>query len=205
MKTRLLIFFSALAIAGLLAGCTLLGGAHQTAPDVNYQSFADVDGLTIPELIVDLPALGIDAANFSDVVKFSHATNIHIQHLVVRTNHHQREQAIDMNRLCSNITIDVAEVDEGLENALTIKGGCTDITIGHLIIHDGTGNCDVELGGYSAESKARTTGVKLGTVEHDGAAVRVRVGNADWPIITSGPVDKQIDASIALALYVLFS
>jgi hypothetical protein len=198
-----LILILALA-AGLFSGCASLGLNRQTTPDINYQSFSDVDGVNLDELIVDLPAAGIDAANFSDVVKFSHATNVHIRHLVVRTNGRQREQAVDMNRNCTGIMIDVLELDEGLENALTIKGGCDDITIGRLIIHGSGGHCDVEIGGYST-TKGKTTRVKIGSVEHDGAATRVRIGAADWPVVDSGLIDKQINESLALALYVLFN
>ena len=188
-------------LAALFAGCASVLGPTQTTPDVNYYSIpGDATGslwvagqqvrlgplpvYEIPEIVLDLPARGVDASKYNDILKFSHAVNVHIAHVAVRTGGSQIEQAIDMNNLCQNIGIDRAELDEGHENVLTIKGGCTDIHVGVLLITPGSGNCDIELGGISAQSNNPTTGVSFNANRTDGKPVRLRIINATTPSYT---------------------
>ena len=193
-----------LAVA-LLQGCA--GLTHQTAPDVNYYSIAGdesgslwVDGTQvrtgalpmyeIPALSLNLPAVNADVSRYNDILKFSHAQNVHLGKVVVITGGKQIEQAIDMNNRCRNIVIDEAQLQEGQENALTIKGGCFAIEFGILSITPGQGHCDIELGGVSEQDPIDPTeAVRLRHVEMtDGRACRLRVLNATAPTIDEGNV-----------------
>jgi DNA-binding protein len=199
-----------LTLSLALVGCAGIG--HQTTPDVNYWSYSGAaDGslvLTnpdnpaglllrsgplpiyeIPSVVIDLPALGVDASKYNDILKFSRAINMRIDQVTVKTGGTQIEQAIDMNNLCQNITIVRADIQEGKENALTIKGGCNNIHFGVLSITPGTGHCDIELGGASDQSNLPTTEVTMDSAAMtDGNPVKLRILNATPPDIAQGNV-----------------
>jgi hypothetical protein len=173
--------------------------------DQNFLSYADVDGLDLPELVLDLPAHGIDASQYDDILKLSHACNIHIGRLIIKTGGRQRENAIDFNRECQHIRIDYAEIEAGQQNGLTAKGGCEDIGVGTLCYLRAGGHCDIELGNWSDQSKKRTTGVVIERAYRmDGQRVRVRVGNGDWPTIKAGNVKRLWLQSLLLKLWLCF-
>jgi uncharacterized protein YceK len=185
-----------------LAGCAGIG--HQTTPDVNYYSITGdsagslwVDNTQvrwgplpiyeIPSIVLDLPTLGVDASKYNDILKFSRAINIRIDQVTVKTGGTQIEQAIDMNNLCQNITIVRADIQEGRENALTIKGGCNNIHFGMLSIIPGSGHCDIELGGASDQSNLPTTEVTMDSAAMtSGAPIKLRILNATPPDIAKG-------------------
>ena len=139
----------------------------------------------IPEIIIDLHAVGLDSGGFSDVFKLSHAVNLHIGRLVVRTGGRQHENAADFNFECSNVTIDSMELEEGAQNAWTCKGGCSAIKIGTLIIHpSAAAHCNAEFGNWSDQSKKKTHDVKIDTVSRsDAKQVEIRVDYASRPAV----------------------
>jgi hypothetical protein len=191
-----------------LAGCVV---TLQTTPDVNYWSYsgaadgslvltnpANPAGLllrsgplpiyNLPELVIDLSK--VDCSGWNDILKFSRVVNMQIGHVVVKTDGRQKENAADFNNLCSNITIDRLELQEGQECALVEKGGCTDIRFGSLMITPGNGNCDVELGGISTESILATTLITATVNMASGKPVRLRLINVAQPLIFSGNVTQ---------------
>ena len=139
----------------------------------------------IPEIIIDLRAEGVNYGEFSDVFKLSHAVNLHIGRLVVRTGGCQHENAADFNFECSNVTIDTVELEEGAQNAWTCKGGCSAIKIGTLLIHPSTAaHCNAEFGNWSDQSKKKTHDVKIDTVSRsDAKQVEIRVDYASRPAV----------------------
>jgi hypothetical protein len=199
-----------LLLAALLGGCTT---PTQTTPDVNYWSYSgDANGslfltnpdnpagvqlrqgplpvFVIPGITIILP----DASGYNDVLKFSHVVNMLVDGpTTVYTGGNQKENAIDMNNLCSNITFRAVTLQEGKENAWTIKGGCTGIHADTVTLTGPfSGECDMELGGVSAQAPTqRTTGVSMGSLDRtDGQPVRVRVwsSKADSPLVNTGNV-----------------
>jgi hypothetical protein len=158
--------------------------------DTNFRSIADQDGVVLHNEVIDPRLSGVDPSTISDVLKFSHATNCSALHCTVDAGGLQKENAIDMNRLCNNILIQDCVLVEGKQNAITIKGGCTNIHILDTVIEmvpSSAGHCDIELGNYSEQSDLPVTGVTLEHVTRsDGGTVRVRVINADYPVVSGG-------------------
>jgi cold shock CspA family protein len=206
-NSRLLLTLLILTLG--LGGCVL--SPSQTTPDVNYWSYSGDDsgslfltnpanpgGLQLrsgPLPVYVIPGLTIiltDASGYNDVLKFSHAVNILVDGSVtVYTGGNQQEQDIDMNNHCSNISFRGAiNLQEGQQNAWTIKGGCHGIHAETVTITPGSGNCDMELGGISTQVPTeKTTDVTIGSLTRtDGkpAQVRVWTPRADNPTITSG-------------------
>lgn len=160
-----------------------------TTPDTNYLSIADVSGKTIKGAIISPANEGIDPRLIDDILKFSHAINCGIENCTVTGDGLNRENAIDMNRLCEGIVIKNSNLVSGQQNAITIKGGCHDVQIINVKIVPGKGNCDIDLGNYSDQCQCPVTGVKLVDVTRvDGQPVRVRVINADMPVVEGGNV-----------------
>lgn len=171
--------------------------------DRNFHSIADCDGFDLPELVIDLPAAGVDAGQFDDVLKFSNARNGHIGHLVIRTGGGQHENAIDFNRSCRNIRIDRAEIEAGAQNAITAKGGCHGLYFGVVEITRAGGHCDIELGNHSDQVYERTTVVTFESLKRsDGQPTRIRAEYADWPVVIAGATQRQALVSALIRLYV---
>jgi len=158
----------------------------------------------IPELTIDLPALGIDASQFSDVLKFSRAVHMHFGKVLVRTGGTQQENAVDFNFECSGIVIDELELEEGSENALTIKGGSGPVAIRKLTIQrSAAAHCDIELGGYSDQSWEKTECISIGEViMTDGSPCRIRWEHAAKPTVVIGAVEWMFWESLAIRGYV---
>ena len=173
-----------------------------TAPDHNYRSYADQFGFLVEDLTVDPRHDGLDAGDFADLLKLSNVQHATFRRLVVHGEGAQQENAIDMNRGCVGVLIDTALLQAGNQNAITIKGGCEEIELRDVTIMPG-GHCDIELGNWSDQSSARTTGVRLIRVRRwDGKPVRLRVGHADEPIVEDCEIERQFWASLALKAYV---
>lgn len=171
--------------------------------DNNYKSYADVSDIVVRDLVVDPRLEGLDPASYDDLLKFSNAVSISIENLVVDGNGEQRENAIDMNRNCMSISIKNARLVSGWQNAITIKGGCVSIHLENVEIVPGHGHCDIELGNWSDQSQFKTRGVSLKNVwRSDGEPVRLRVGNAEYPVITNCDIEYLWFQSLLLKAYV---
>lgn len=170
-----------------------------TTPDKNFRSYADQSGILVADQVFDPRAAGEDPAHIDDVLKLSHVTNARFLRCEVRAGGLQRENALDLNRECADVLIEGFTLESGRQNALTIKGGCTAITIKDTVIIPGQGHCDIELGNWSDQSTAKTTRVWLINVTRsDGKPVRLRVGRADDPIILGGNVRKDALGSLLI-------
>lgn len=170
--------------------------------DTNYHSISDQTNVTLKDITVDPRSTGVDPATIDDVLKLSHAQNILIERLIVDAGGLQKENAIDMNRMCSQVSIIDAKLVSGLQNAITIKGGCYDILIENVIIIPGKGSCDIELGNWSDQSQDYVTNVTLKNVtRNDGQPVRLRVGHAKEPTIIGGNVKRDFLGSLMVKAY----
>jgi hypothetical protein len=157
--------------------------------DVNYPpgNFADVCFQTITGLKLDLSEE--ERKQYDDTMKLSHVWDMKFYGLSVTGG---RENAIDMNRECRNVLIEDAILFGGGHCPIVIKGGCENIYLKSFdIFHDGP--YDVELGGWSDQSRKKTTGVTLENSYRLGPKgeqlpVRIVVGHADKPTIIGGNV-----------------
>jgi hypothetical protein len=170
--------------------------------DTNYYSIADVTGVTLKDVTLDPRRDGIDPTIIDDVLKLSCATNILIENVVVDAGGLQQENAVDMNRLCRQITLKDCWLVSGMQNAITIKGGCSDVLIENVVIVPGQGHCDIELGNWADQSQDFVTNVTLRSVTRkDGKPVRLRVGHAKEPTIEGGNVKKDVLGSLMVKCY----
>lgn len=166
--------------------------------DHNYTSIADVGGLHLPRLIVTPTLEEIaqfefrEEAPIADVLKFSNASNVQIDEVVVDAKGRQTENAIDMNRGCRDIRLGTVRIVCGGQNGLTIKGGCKRISINRLIIEPGRGHCEMEFGNWSDQSLDWTDDIVIGRVERtDVNPSRYRVIRARRVDIRSGYFEYQ--------------
>lgn len=173
-------------------------------PDRNYRSFADETGETRTDLHIDPRDEGLDPADFDDLLKISHCRTWTLDGFGVFGGGRQRENAIDLNRACQDVMLANGTVEAGKQNAITIKGGCVGTTLHNIVIVRPGGNSDIELGNHSDQSQSRTTGTILSNVTRsDGKPLRVRGGNADWPIATGTTrIRRQWFRSLKLKIYV---
>ncbi len=173
--------------------------------DNNYYSIADVVGFELKDTTIDPRTEGIDPSNIDDVLKLSHAQNVLIELVTVNAGGLQKENAVDMNRVCVNVTMKDCILYSGKQNAITIKGGCRDITIQDVQIVPGSGHCDIELGNWSDQSQDYVLNVRLINVTRtDGAPVRLRIGHAKNVTIEGGNVKEDKFGSLMVKLYTFF-
>jgi hypothetical protein len=173
--------------------------------DINYYSIADTSDVRLENVTIDPRTDGIEPTIIADVLKLSFAKNIVVHNVIVDAGGCQKENAVDMNRLCSNVVMTDCTLYSGKQNALTIKGGCRDITIENLKIVAGSGNCDIELGNWSDQSQEPVTNVKfINVTRTDGKPVRLRVGNAKNITIIGGNIKEDKIGSILVKLYCFF-
>jgi hypothetical protein len=90
------------------------------------------------------------------------------------------EDAIDINH-SHDIEVLVNDLFAAKNYCATIKGGSTNIRIVVARQHGHGGETDYDLGNFSDQSNARTTGVSLHINTEDRSPVRVRVLSADKP------------------------
>jgi hypothetical protein len=174
-----------------------------TAPDRNFRSFADETNQVRVGLHIDPREEGIDPATVDDVLKISHCRDWRLSQFTVLAGGLQRENAIDLNRDCARVTLENGTIEAGRQNAITIKGGAEDTTLRRIVIIRAGGHCDIELGNYSDQSRRRVRRTIIEDVSRsDGRPVRVRCGDADWPIVINSNVEILYVQSAAIKLYV---
>jgi polygalacturonase len=170
--------------------------------DKNYYSIADQNDVRLEDVTIDPRKDNINPSTIDDVLKLSHATNVVINNVTVDAGGKQKENTLDMNRECKNITISNCILVSGQQNAITIKGGCDTVLIENVVIVPGTGHCDIELGNWSDQSQKKVTNVILKNVTRlDKKPVRLRVGHATNPKIIGGNVKRKVLASLIIKIY----
>lgn len=147
--------------------------------DKNYYSIADQSDILLGS--TEFPDKGINAQDYSDTLKLSHAKYITVKCCYITGG---KEDCIDINRMCENILIEDTTLFSGGSYCVTIKGGSKNITLKNVTI-DGHGKeTDIDIGNWSDQSSELTTGVVLDNVQsRSGEPVKVRVLWANKPII----------------------
>lgn len=149
--------------------------------DNNYRSIADTDGVVIKNETICPDG----ADNFSDILKFSNASNCTVTGTAICGG---KEDCVDMNRNCKNITLlDCTLFTNGNQHA-TIKGGAKDITLNNVLFRGNPKNVEIELGNYSEQSDEPPERIFLENCNRDdGSPVRVRLLNCcDCQVIVIG-------------------
>jgi hypothetical protein len=154
--------------------------------DNNYASFADRDGVRASGITFDPTLDGLQAAAFSDILKFSNLTNSVFEGgVVVATG--AKENAIDANRNCSNVRVHDFLLFGGRQAAIVCKGGCKQMVFSKVTIYpDSSAKVDVIWDDWSDQSKAPSTGSLTDVRRADGKPVRVAFGRFNRPQIVGG-------------------
>lgn len=177
--------------------------------DVNYFSISN-DGYTIdagsPDArqVTELPEgnsfTPLRRDKYSDILKFSNRQSFSLTNVYVSQG---KEDSVDINNRCSNITLQGNFAIEGYgKQVFTIKGGSKDIFISGVIENPGN-HTDVEIGNWSDQSKEKTTNVQLNLRRMDGKPVRVIIGHAS-NITLGGNCKKDVWGSLLLQVYMKF-
>lgn len=122
-----------------------------STPDRNYRSFADASGLHV----TDLDLRPDNSSEYADALKLSHVTDSLFERITVRAGD-ARENACDINRLCRGVEIAEFRFEGGRQCAIVVKGG-SDVTLSDgVIAPHPEAAYDIELGGWSDQSMARS-------------------------------------------------
>ena len=166
--------------------------------DNNYMSLADTSDVFLTMLL--LPRKGDNPTDYDDTLKFSKAESCGIDSSYIIGG---TENAIDMNRECRWITVRDTTLVGGDHCAVVIKGGCEFVTLQGVLIRPGGGAYEIELGGWSDQSRKKTRQVHLlHVMRTDGKPVRVVVGNAEKPSVVGWNVKILFWRSLGLKLFV---
>lgn len=185
------------SIAGNLGGELAIKRTPDSAPELLRSSGTDL--VYIPEIHVHIPS-GLDV---SDALKFSCARNLLIGRVVVTSEGRIHENPADLNNLCRSVRINELHLCSGLQNALTVKGGCDEISVGLLSLTGQGGNCDAEFGNYSEQSDKVSKNIVVDRVECDGGSrpLRYRVGWAKGVSFAQGKTRYQFWQSLMVKFY----
>lgn len=163
--------------------------------DKQFHVFADCADQVLTDTVLCPPS----AEGYTDALKFSHAERCLVERCDITGG---SEDCIDMNRMCRDITISDSILRVNGHQAITIKGGSAGIHLKDLLIHGEGKYAEIELGNWSDQSMAKTTGVLIENCSRsDGRPVRVVVGRADNPTIIGGNCVINRKWSILVKLY----
>lgn len=150
------------------------------------------------DILVEVPA-GVMVA---DAFKLSGVRNVRIGQLTVVAKGIVVENSWDCNRLCADVSVADAFLQEGRQNALTWKGGCRNFRIGYLTVSGRHGHCDLEAGNYSEQTREMSDGLRIERVDAANGPLRYRIGWARNVQILHGPTEYQVLPSLGLKAYV---
>lgn len=151
-----------------------------TPIDRNYRSFADASGLHVTDL--DLRPDHPD--DYADVLKLSAITDSIFERVTVRARD-ASENACDINRLCRGVVIDDFRFEGGRQCSIVVKGGSDVMLRDGVIVPHPDAAYDIELGGWSDQSMARSRLVLQYVRRADGLPLRVVCGWWSRPQIVS--------------------
>jgi hypothetical protein len=147
-------------------------------PDVNWQSYygnnPDTSDFTNPQ----------DAKAYSDIMKFSDCTNVHVHSKYVAAG---SENCVDAVR-GSNYTFSDCTLKDGAGiSSVTIKGAIDGWAFNTSTIGKAKSGTDIELGQYDnywyPGRKATRNGIITECVSSDGSPIRVTLWDANVPIV----------------------
>lgn len=177
--------------------------------DTNYRSYADQDGLIVDHEEIHLPAPP-DGQKWSDAFKLSHVTNSVFTNGVVDARKDPEdpagaeagENALDANRMCSNVVVQSYKLIGGRQCCIVVKGGCKTFTLRDIVLTREPGTLyDVQWDGFSDQSKEVSTGILDRVRMDDGSPVRVACGRGSYPCMLNGTYKKMPWESFKLWLW----
>ena len=164
-------------------------------PDVNFTSYADQVGISVSNLQV-VPA---DPSSYDDTLKISHCISCSFTGGVVVGG---RENALDLNRKCEDVTVSLLELHGGRQASIVCKGGCRGVVLRDMVISpDPKSWTDILWDDWSAQSTDPSSGVLDNVVRHDGKPVRIVFGRFRLPLVLRSKVRVLWIYSIGLHLY----
>jgi hypothetical protein len=169
--------------------------------DINYQSYANVDGIVVENLVLSPPNQG---AGFDDLFKNSHVTNSVFDGVTVNGGK-QAENAMDCNNGTAGNTYRRLKLTPGVECAVLLKDGFCKNTIDDLEITAHGGDSDIYIGDFSDQGGAKCTSNTFNNVRMtDGSAVRVSwtFFRAEKPRFTNSKISYQYLLSAVRTIYV---
>ena len=156
-------------------------------------------------VFMDLLLAPVDrGAGFDDIMKLSRTTDCDFHNITVQAGA-QRENALDINNESCRNKLTHLRLDAGGMNAILIKGGSCDNDFDDVLISRPGGHCDLYVGDYSDQSKARSTGNKFNDIRRlDAQPVRVAWNflRADRPVLTHSKVRYLYALSLVRTIYV---
>lgn len=174
--------------------------------DFNYFSITN-DAYTIgaggpnPQIVSELPVdnkfTPENPEQYNDILKFSNRQGISLTGVQVS---HGKEDCVDINNHCTNITLQGEfGVNGNGRQCFTVKGGSEDIFISG-VIHTPGNSTDVEIGNWSDQSYNLSKNVQVNLRRADGKPVRVRIGHAE-NVYLGANCQKDIIGSLLMTAY----
>lgn len=153
--------------------------------DKNYESHVQENGTIIENR--QIPEIGIDPSEYSDILKFSNCENITVKYTTVLGG---KEDCIDAVR-GNNYTFESVNFTPKY-NGITLKGSIDTATITNSVFHSHGKDCDIELGQYDNYwyiGRPPTRNVTIAeTRATDGKPVVVKVWDAEAPTVKDSNV-----------------
>ena len=155
------------------------------AVDENYKSHAGEDGTIVSGITI--PDAGVNALDYSDVLKFSNCSNCTIDGCTI---HGGKEDSIDVVRGSNYIIRNSTLLP--YKNGITLKGSINGVRLENIEF-DGHGrDCDIDIGqfdNYWWIGRSPTRNVVIRNVYcADGSPVKVRLWDAANPVIEKSNV-----------------
>lgn len=155
------------------------------AADKNYESHAGESGTQV--LDRSIPETGVNAADYSDIMKFSNCTDCVVERCLIEGG---KEDCIDAvrgsNYLFKNTTLIPRT------NGITLKGSIDGVSIENVEFDGHGSDCDIDIGqfdNYWWIGRAPTRKITIRNVQSkDGKPVRVRLWDAECPVVENSNV-----------------
>jgi len=171
--------------------------------DRNYFSISEnkffVDsGGPNPHEVTDLPTGNVfspsdGAKNYADILKFSNQQGFTLMGCQVDQG---REDSVDMNRFCREITLDGHfGLGGGGDQVITIKGGCDTIWVTGVAY----GN-RIEIGNWSDQTYDKSRNIVLNLSAANEQPIKVSVGRAE-NVSCQGDCKKDMFGSLTITVY----
>lgn len=164
-------------------------------PDVNFTSYSDISGLDVYGIQI-IPS---DPEEWDDSLKISHCISCHFSTGVVVGG---SENALDMNRSCSVVTVDNLELRGGDQASIVVKGGCRGILLSDLVLSPSSKAwTDILWDDWSKTGRQASFGTLKNVRRSDGKPIRVVFGRFRRPKIEDTPHRILWLSCIGLHLY----
>lgn len=165
-------------------------------PDINYQSYSGVSDLYINGEIVS-PMTPI---KYDDVLKVSASHRLMFENVTVNALG-ARENALDVNNLCTDISFHSCRFLGGNQAAVVLKGG-SNVLLNRCTLRSGfSAESDILVDDYSDQSKAPSRVVIKDCVSASGAPILYAFGRYKKPVFINTEHRLCLFRTIGMHLY----